>query len=76
MKKNTLLITRDIIADIEKANSDLAHMLDIMNLNQEERRRIEDAILVTIDKINIIKKSNISDLQNHIDIKFIDKIFK
>lgn len=75
MKKQSLMIARDIILDLENANEQLSQMLDLLNINDEERRRIEDAILVTIEKIEETKKSKISNLQEHIDIEFIDRVF-
>lgn len=75
MKKDTLMVTRDIILDLETANENLNQMLDLLNITDEERRRIEDAILVTIEKIEHIKKSKISNLQEHVDIEYIDRVF-
>lgn len=75
MKKDTLMVTRDIILDLETANENLNQMLDLLNITDEERRRIEDAILVTIEKIEYIKKSKISNLQEHVDIEYIDRVF-
>lgn len=75
MKKDTLMVARDIILDLETANENLNQMLDLLNITDEERRRIEDAILVTIEKIEQIKKSKISNLQEHVDIEYIDRVF-
>lgn len=75
MKKDTLMVARDIIIDLETANENLNQMLDLLNITDEERRRIEDAILVTIEKIEQIKKSKISNLQEHVDIEYIDRVF-
>lgn len=75
MKKDTLMVARDIIIDLETANENLNQMLDLLNITDEERRRIEDAILVTIEKIEQIKKSKISNLQEYVDIEYIDRVF-
>ena len=41
-----------------------------------ERVKIEDALLVTLDKVDKIKNSQISNLGDHIEIDYIEKYTK
>lgn len=72
MKKSTLLTIRDIIQTIETSNRNLYDMLDLLNITPEERIQIENAMLVTLEKIEKIKQSKISELNQHIDVDYID----
>ena len=72
MKKSTLLTIRDIIQTIETSNRNLYDMLDLLNITPEERIIIENAILVTLEKIEMIKQSKLSELNRHIDVDYID----
>lgn len=72
MKKSTLLTIRDIIQTIETSNRNLYDMLDLLNITPEERIIIENAMLVTLEKIEMIKQSKLSELNQHIDVDYID----
>lgn len=72
MKKSTLLTIRDIIQTIETSNRNLYDMLDLLNITPEERITIENAMLVTLEKIEMIKQSKLSELNQHIDVDYID----
>ena len=72
MKKSTLLTIRDIIQTIETSNRNLYEMLDLLNITPEERITIENAMLVTLEKIEMIKQSKLSELNQHIDVDYID----
>lgn len=72
MKKSTLLTIRDIIQTIEISNHNLYEMLDLLNITPEERTIIENAMLVTLEKIEMIKQSKLSELNQHIDVDYID----
>lgn len=72
MKKSTLLTIRDIIQTIETSNRNLYEMLDLLNITPEERIIIENAMLVTLEKIEMIKQSKLSELNQHIDVDYID----
>lgn len=72
MKKSTLLTIRDIIQTIENSNRNLYDMLDLLNITPEERIIIENAMLVTLEKIEMIKQSKLSELNQHIDVDYID----
>lgn len=72
MKKSTLLTIRDIIQTIETSNRNLYDMLDLLNITPEERIIIENAMLVTLEKIDMIKQSKLSELNQYIDVEYID----
>ena len=72
MKKSTLILISNIINQLDDAGEKLFEMLDLLNLTPEEKLKIEDMILVTKEKIEIIKKSQISDLDQHIDVNYIE----
>ena len=72
MKKNTLVLISNIINQLDDAGEKLFEMLDLLNLTPEEKLKIEDMILVTKEKIETIKKSQISNLDQHIDVNYIE----
>ena len=72
MKKNTLILISNIINQLDDAGEKLFEMLDLLNLTPEEKLKIEDMVLVTKEKIETIKKSQISDLDQHIDVNYIE----
>lgn len=72
MKKSTLILISNIINQLDDAGEKLFEMLDLLNLTPEEKLKIEDMILVTKEKIETIKKSQISDLDQHIDVNYIE----
>ena len=71
MKKSTLILISSIVNQLDDAGEKLFEMLDLLNLTPEEKLKIEDMILVTKEKIETIKKSQISDLDQHIDVNYI-----
>lgn len=76
MKKSTLLVIRDIVYNLDKSCCDLHELLDLLNLTPEERNKIEDALLVTLNKVDKIKNSQISNLEDHIEIDYIERYIK
>ena len=72
MNKNTLILISNIINQLDDAGEKLFEMLDLLNLTPEEKLKIEDMILVTKEKIEIIKKSQLSNLDQHIDVNYIE----
>ena len=72
MNKNTLILISNIINQLDDAGEKLFEMIDLLNLTPEEKLKIEDMILVTKEKIENIKKSQISDLDQHIDVNYIE----
>lgn len=76
MKRSTLLTIKDIVYNLDKSCCDLHELLDLLNLTTDERVKIEDALLVTLDKVDKIKNSQISNLGDHIEIDYIEKYTK
>ena len=72
MKKSTLILISSIVNQLDDAGEKLFEMIDLLNLTPEEKLKIEDMILVTKEKIENIKKSQISDLDQHIDVNYIE----
>lgn len=72
MNKSTLTLISNIINQLDDAGEKLFEMLDLLNLTPEEKLKIEDMILVTKEKIENIKKSQISNLDQHIDVNYIE----
>ena len=72
MNKSTLILISSIVNQLDDAGEKLFEMLDLLNLTPEEKLKIEDMILVTKEKIEIIKKSQISNLDQHIDVNYIE----
>ena len=72
MNKNTLILISSIVNQLDDAGEKLFEMIDLLNLTPEEKLKIEDMILVTKEKIETIKKSQISDLDQHIDVNYIE----
>ena len=74
MKKSTLFIIADILNSVESSNQRLFDLLETMNLTPEERTRVLESIYVIQEKIEQIKRSNISELENHVDVSQIERI--
>ena len=72
MKKSTLMLISSIVNQLDDAGEKLFEMIDLLNLTPEEKLKIEDMVLVTKEKIETIKKSQISDLDQHIDVNYIE----
>lgn len=72
MNKNTLILISNIINQLDDAGEKLFEMLELLNLTPDEKLKIEDMILVTKEKIETIKKSQISNLDQHIDVNYIE----
>lgn len=75
MKKSTLLTIKDILLSVDNANRNLYEMLDLLNITPEERVTIEDAIMVAAEKIEQIRRSQINELNQHMDVDYIERIF-
>lgn len=74
MKKSTLYLIADIVNSVESSNQKLYELLDTMNLSPDERDKVLESIYVIVEKIEQIKRSNVSQLDNHIEIDQIEKI--
>ena len=67
MNKSELLSLKNIIQNLEMANEDLMSMLHLLNITQEEREMLENLVIATDDKIEQIKASKISQLDEHVN---------
>lgn len=76
MKKSTLLTIKDILLSVDNANRNLYEMLELLNITPEERASIEDAIMVAAEKIEQIRRSQINELNQHMDVDYIERVFK
>ena len=74
MKKTTLYLIADIVNSVESSNRRLYDLLDTMNLSPNEREKVLDSIYVIVEKIEQIKKSNLNQLDDHIDIDQLERI--
>lgn len=75
MNKNTLSTLADIEFVIRKDLMTLYNeYLDLMNLSPDERIKIENAALTTIEKLDVIKASKIKDLDEHVEIEALNRI--
>lgn len=75
MKKSTLYTISDIVSVIDSSNRNLYNMLDLLNITPEERAIIEDAIMVTAEKMEQIRRSKISELNQYMDVDYIERIY-
>ena len=71
MNRNQLFRLKSAIEEIEIANEQLVYMIDLLNVTESERNRILDAMQVTDEKIREIKRSNISELENHVNMEYL-----
>lgn len=67
MNKSELLSLKNIIENLEMANEDLMSMLHLLNVTEEEREKLENLVIATDDKIEQIKASKISQLDEHVN---------
>lgn len=69
MNKSELLSLKNIIQNLEMANEDLMSMLHLLNITQEEREMLENLVIATDNKIEQIKVSKISQLDEHVNFE-------
>lgn len=72
MKKSTLITIADIVNNIDNSTRDLYEMLDLLNVTENEKERITDAIMITAEKIAQLRRAKISELDEFIDINYIE----
>ena len=71
MNRNQLFRLKSAIEEIEIANEQLLEMIDLLNVTESERNRILDAVQVSDEKIREIKRSNISELSEHVNFEYL-----
>ena len=75
MKKSTLLTISDIINTLETHNIELMGLLEYLNLTPEEYSSVFDSIQVLAEKIERIKRTSIKNLDEHVDVNYIENMF-
>ena len=71
MDKATLMIIADILNTLDRNNRELYELLDILNVTPDEKEKVTDSIMVIAEKMEQIRRSNIKNLDNHIDINYV-----
>lgn len=71
MDKATLMIIADILNTLDRNNRELYELLDILNVTPDEKEKVTDSIMVIAEKMEQIRRSNIKNLDDHIDINYV-----
>lgn len=71
MDKPTLLIIADIVNSLDRNNRELYELIDILNVTPEEKEKIIDSVMVICEKMEQMRRSNINELDNYIDINYV-----
>ena len=71
MDKATLMIIADILNTLDRNNRELYELLDILNVTPDEKEKVIDSIMVIAEKMEQIRRSNIKNLDDHIDINYV-----
>jgi flagellar biosynthesis/type III secretory pathway chaperone len=71
MDKATLMIIADILNTLDRNNRELYELLDILNVTPDEKEKVTDSIMIIVEKIEQIRRSNIKNLDEHIDITYV-----
>lgn len=71
MDKATLMIIADILNTLDRNNRELYELLDILNVTPDEKEKVIDSIMVIAEKMEQIRRSNIKDLDDHMDINYV-----
>lgn len=76
MKKSTLITIADILNNLDHHNRELMELLEIINLTPEEYDKVFDSINVLAEKITVIKQTNIKNMDEHVDIDYIENMYR
>ena len=76
MKKSTLITIADILNNLDYHNRELMDLLEIINLTPEEYDKVFDSINVLAEKITVIKQTNIKNMDEHVDIDYIENMYR
>jgi flagellar biosynthesis/type III secretory pathway chaperone len=71
MDKTTLMIIADILNTLDRNNRELYELLDILNVTPDEKEKVTDSIMIIVEKIEQIRRTNIKNLDEHIDITYV-----
>lgn len=76
MNRSTLIAISDIVNNLENSSRELHDRIETLNLTNEEAEKIREAMMLILIKIDWIKQSKIQDLDEHIDVSYIQNMFK
>ena len=76
MKKSTLITIADILNNLDYHNRELMDLLEIINLTPEEYDKVFDSINVLAEKITVIKQTNIKNMDEHVDVDYIENMYR
>lgn len=71
MDKATLMIIADILNTLDRNNRELYELLDILNVTPDEKEKVTDSIMVIAEKMEQIRRSNIKNLDDLIDMNYV-----
>ena len=74
MDKSTLMIIADILNTLDRNNRELYNLLEILNITPDEKERVIDSVMVIVEKLEQLRRSNINELDNFIDINHVRTI--
>ncbi len=74
MNRKTLILISDILQNLDKNASDIFMMLDNLNLTEDEKDKVINSITIINNKLIAMRQSKISELENHVDIDYLDNI--
>jgi flagellar biosynthesis/type III secretory pathway chaperone len=74
MDKNTLMIIADILNTLDRNNRELYELIDILNVTPDEKEKVIDSVMVIVEKLEQLRRSNIDELDNFIDINHVRTI--
>lgn len=74
MEKDTLFAIKELEATIRSDALELysGPYLDLLNINKDERDRIENALIKLVEKMDNIRASKIKDIHEHVDIDSLE----
>ena len=75
MNKEDLKVLKRVIENLETANSNLMDMLHLLNITENERELLENLAIITQDKIDQIKSTRISELDEHVDFQELNPLY-
>ena len=71
MDKSTLMIIADILNSLDRSNREIYDLIEILNVTPDEKSKITDSVMVIAEKLEQLRRSNIKDLDNFIDINHV-----
>ena len=75
MNKDNLNALKRTIENLETANEQLMDMIHLLNITENERELLENLVIITQDKIDQIKTTRISELDQHVDFQEMNPMY-